>query len=209
MAKLKKYDLSGKVVGEVELDDSLFEGEANSQTIKDAVVAHLANKRQWNASTKTRSEVSRSGKKPRPQKGSGNARQGTRSATQYRGGGIAFGPRSKSDQHVKLNRKERRKVIKTLLSQKIKEDRLSFLEIKSLKEPKTKMVSEFLKKTDSMGRVLFVINEPEEVLGKSVRNIPKMDMVRAENLNAYILSLPGKVLVLDSATENLKNLLSA
>ena len=121
MAKLKKVDMSGKKLGDVEISDSLFPQKISSQSMKDYIVAIRRNMRQWSASTKGRSDVKASGKKPHAQKGTGKARQGTVAAPQYRGGGIVFGPKPKFDQHVKINKKERRAAIRHLIKEKIDE----------------------------------------------------------------------------------------
>src|SRR6202140_3459890 len=112
MTTLKKYNLQGKVVGEVEIDEQLANAEANPQMIKDYIVAIRANARQWSANTKTRAEVNHSNKKPHAQKGTGKARQGYLGAPQYKGGGRVHAPRPKFDQHVRINKKERRAAIR-------------------------------------------------------------------------------------------------
>src|SRR3989344_3609613 len=114
MALLKKYDLTGKEIGIVEVDDAHLEVKAHSQSIKDYLVAIRKNARQWSAHTKTRAEIQRTGRKPHPQKGGGRSRQGDLAAPQYKGGGIVFGPRKKFDQHIKINQKERRAAIRSL-----------------------------------------------------------------------------------------------
>src|ERR1700722_8563129 len=137
MKQLKKYSLEGKHLGDVKIDKSLTEAEANTQMVKDYIVAIRANARQWSANTKGRSEVNHSTKKPHPQKGGGRARQGMLSAPQYKGGGRVFGPKPKFDQHVRLNKKERKAAIRFLISEKIKEHHLLILESTHVKEPRT------------------------------------------------------------------------
>ncbi len=117
-ANLKKFNLAGKEIGTVELDDAIVNAEANSQMIKDYIVALRANARQWSASTKTRAEVVHTTKKPFAQKGTGQGRQGTLVAPHHRGGGRAHGPRPKFDQHIKLNKKKKRAVIRALIAEK-------------------------------------------------------------------------------------------
>src|SRR5262249_39768920 len=151
----------------VEVDDQFFEVDANSQMIKDYIVALRANARQWSANTKGRTEINHSNKKPWKQKGTGNARQGTLAAPQFKGGGIVFGPKPKFDQHVRINRKERRLAIRQLLADKIKNEGVFLVEDRAfsgaLSEPKTKMVSDFLKGHNILGRrVLFVGASPNE-----------------------------------------------
>lgn len=105
VATLKKYDLAGQALGDIDIDDALLSTAANAQMIKDYLVAIRANRRQWSASTQTRAEVSHSKKKPFAQKGTGNARQGFLGSPQFRGGGRVHAPRPKFDQHVRINKK--------------------------------------------------------------------------------------------------------
>lgn len=105
MSKLQKYSLAGKQLGDITIPKSLSEAEANTQMVKDYIVAIRANARQWSANTKGRSEVVHTTKKPFRQKGTGRARQGSLVAPQYRGGGIVFGPKPKFDQHIRINQK--------------------------------------------------------------------------------------------------------
>src|SRR5690349_5975615 len=134
----------------------MLKSSANSQMIKDYIVALRENARQWSAFTKTRAEVSHSGQKPHPQKGTGRARQGYLGAAQYKGGGRVHAPRPKFDQHVRINRKEKRAVIRHLLIEKIQGNRLHVLEAGVMNEPKTKVVAEFLKKRNLGKKVLFL-----------------------------------------------------
>lgn len=157
MAVIKKYNLGGEEIGQVILDDQLLEMSANSQMIKDYLVAYRANQRQWSANTKSRAEVSHSGQKPHPQKGTGRARQGYLGSPQYKGGGRVFGPKPKFDQEVRVNKKEKRAVIKSLLAQKIQEQHFHILSVEGLGAPKTKVMVEFLKKLGLVDkRVLFL-----------------------------------------------------
>ena len=146
MATLKKYDLTGKETGTVQVDDSLLEVKAHPQSVKDYLVAIRNNARQWSASTKTRAEINRTGKKPHPQKGGGRSRQGDLAAPHYKGGGIVFGPRPKFDLHVRINKKERHAAIAALIAEKIKTHRIHVLQKDAMKAPKTKTVAAFLDK---------------------------------------------------------------
>src|SRR5208282_3594426 len=106
--------------------------------IKDYTVAIRNNARQWSASTKGRKEINRTGKKPHPQKGQGRSRQGCLAAPQYKGGGIVFGPKPKFDQHVRINKKERRAAIRFFLAEKIKANQVHVLKNETMKKPQTK-----------------------------------------------------------------------
>lgn len=207
MALLKKYTLAGKQVGEVTVEDDLADVSANLQMIKDYIVAIRANARQWSASTKGRSEVNHSNKKPHPQKGTGRARQGSLASPQYKGGGRVFTPRPKFDQHVRINRKEKRLAIRHLIAEKVKESAVHVLQYKPLKAPKTKDVAKFLDSLKLSGkRVLFLYEGDESIdyenFFKSMRNIPKVSFLHVPNINGYELLLSQDLVVLEPALDN-------
>ncbi len=230
MAVVKKYNLSGNELGQIELDDSLLQVNANPQMIKDYLVAYRANQRQWSANTKGRSEVSHSTQKPHPQKGTGRARQGSLAAPQYKGGGRVFGPKPKFDQCVKMNKKEKQTVIKHLIAQKVQEQHVHALTVNDLTAPKTKTIVEFLKKMNLLDkRVLFVgkgfyefeVKEVEgelevqvvgeymdrEILIRSLRNVPKKSFSLMPNLNGYELMLNQEIILVDGAMDEFKAML--
>ncbi len=210
MACIKKLDLSGNEIGEVAIEDAILQNEANSQMVKDYLVAIRNNARQWNACTKTRAQVNHTTKKPHPQKGTGRARQGSLAAPQYKGGGRAWGPKPKEDQHVRINKKERHKAIASLLSDKIKTGRAYILALPAFDEPKTKKVAAFLKKSELKDkRVLFVGEAKGGQLAfvKSLRNIGKAKYLLAPNLNGYDLALCHTLVLLETAVEGAKALL--
>ena len=204
MTALKKYNLKGEELGEVKVDKALMESEANPQMVKDYIVALRRNCRQWSANTKGRSEVSHSNKKPHRQKGTGNARQGTLAAPQCRGGGVVFGPKPKFNQHVRINQKERRKAIRALLAQRIKDKELFVVEDKAfvMKSPSTKSVAAFLKGLSVRPRKVLFIGEGE-MLSKSVRNLQGSTTLLAMNVNGYDLMVAQKVITTESALKEL------
>lgn len=207
MVLLKKYTLAGKQVGEVTVDDESTKVAANLQMIKDYIVALRANARQWSANTKTISEVNHSKKKPHPQKGTGRARQGFLGAPQYKGGGRVFAPKPKFDQHVRINKKERRLAIRHLLAEKIQESRVHVLEHHALKHPKTKTVAKFLHHLELEGkRILFLCDGASEHdyenLFKSMRNIPKVNFMQTSNVNGYDLILCQDIVILEPAMKD-------
>lgn len=208
MATLKKFDLSGEEVGEVVIEDSLLQKSANSQMVKDYLIAILANARQWSASTKSRAEVAHSGQKPHPQKGTGRARQGYLGAPQYKGGGRVGGPRPKFDQHVKVNRKEKRAALRFLLAEKIKAGRVIVLQPEELKQPKSQKIAAFLKSRElEKKRVLFLSeNASDKMFIKSMRNIPKIEFVAMPQASGYDVVVPYSIVVLESAVEKLVKL---
>lgn len=224
MAALKKYNLAGIEVGQVAIEDELLKSNANSQMIKDYIVALRENARQWSACTKSRAEVNHSGKKPHPQKGTGRARQGYLGAAQYKGGGRVHAPKPKFDQHVRINRKEKRAVIRHLLIEKILDNRLHVLQMEEMKEPKTKRVAAFLKSRELEGKkVLFlgdglVMGAKEgkasesptkkfEAFLKSLRNIDKGDFMIVPNVSGYDVLVHHDLIVMDTAVDQLKVIL--
>lgn len=224
MALIKKYNLSGREVGEVAIDDEIVRSFANSQMIKDYIVALRANARQWSANTQTRAEVNHSGKKPHPQKGTGRARQGYLGAPHYKGGGRVHSPRPKFDQHVRINRKERRAAIRHLIAEKIKGNQLHVLQFEGMDQPKTRIVAEFLKQRNLVGkRVLFVgegltasVKEDGITVSpaakfhefaKSVGNIPKSEFMLMPNVSGYDVLVNHEIVFMDSAVDQLKVLL--
>lgn len=209
MATLKKYDLTGKASGEVSIEDSLLSAPANTQMIKDYLIALRTNQRQWSASTQTRAEVNHSKKKPYAQKGTGNARQGFLGSPQFKGGGRVHAPRPKFDQHVRINRKEKRAAIRHLLGEKIKEDQAHILDYKTLKAPHTKTLANFLKTLNLLGkRVLFLAETGEhQTLSKSLRNLPKVEFTQIQNVSGYELAISQELVILDSAIDQLNETL--
>ncbi len=217
MVTLKKYNLEGEAVGEVNVDPKFLEVDASGQMIKDYIVALRANARQWSANTKGRSEVNHSKKKPWRQKGTGNARQGSLASPQFKGGGIVFGPKPKFDQHVRINRKERRQAIRQLLVDKLRDESIVLVEDAAfngaLQAPKTKTVVGFLKGKQIFGRRLLFVGESAEEQGrheifrKSMGNLPKTKFSLAANVNGYDLMAAYGVVMTESALLELTNLL--
>jgi len=219
---LKKYNLAGKETGSVSIDKHFSSAEANSQMVKDYIIALRANARQWSANTKTRSEVNHSTKKPHPQKGTGRARQGMLSAPQYKGGGRVHGPKPKFDQHIKINKKERRAAIRYLISEKIKDHKLHIIEDTEIETPKTKTIISLLKHFKTKGRVLFLgegsfldLNteegpirfsmplEKHENFVNSLRNIPKAEFALATNVSGYDLMRAQELVMTEAAFKEL------
>ncbi|MCH9612825.1 MAG: 50S ribosomal protein L4 [Chlamydiia bacterium] len=219
MSNITQYDINGEKQGEVTLNiDENF--QANHQMIKEYIVALRENQRQWSANTKTRSEVKASRKKCRPQKGTGNARQGNTTTPQFKGGGIVFGPKPKFDQHVKVNRKEKRAAIRFLLIEKIKSGNLIVLKDPTgeLKAPKTKMIDTLLKKVEAKDkRTLFIAGRSSEDsndslftnLSKSIRNIPKAKLNQLAQMSGYDLICNKMLIVCESEMAQLQQLVES
>lgn len=227
MVTLKKYNLKGEETGEVKTPAWLAKSEAHSQMVKDYVTALRANARQWNAHTKTRAEVVHTTKKPHPQKGGGRARQGSLVAPQYRGGGRVFTPRRKEDQRVKMNKKERKAVVRYLVGEKIRNHKLFVLDSTEMQAPKTRAIATLLKSLKAEKRPLFlgeaswgeleigdvkhrysVPAEGHDNFIKSVRNLPKSDFCLATNVNGYDLLVAQNLVVSEAAFSELVDWLS-
>lgn len=214
MATLKKYDLSGKELGSVQIEDGALEVQAHAQSMKDYLVALRNNARQWSAHTKTRAEIARTGRKPHPQKGQGRSRQGDLAAPQYKGGGIVFGPRAKGDVHVRINQKEKRAAIRYLLAEKIRNNQVHVLCSPALDAPKTKQAAQFFKKLEKeTARVLILGSRPaeegsgEKNFAKSIRNLPKKEFGYLPQMNGYSLARSQELVVLEEALEEFLSIL--
>lgn len=219
MAYLNEYSLAGEKLGEIEIDNALLAPAANTQMIKDYVIALRANARQWSANTKTRAEVNHSGKKPHPQKGTGRARQGYLGAPQYKGGGRVHAPRPKFDQHVKVNKKEKRAVIRQLLIEKISNDFLHVLRFEKMLKPQTKQIGAFLKARGLENKKIIFLAEGREeeqtsvLLEKyqmhilSVRNVSGLRFLPLTIVNGYDVIANQHLIVMDSAVDQLRVLL--
>lgn len=216
MVALKKYDLHGKEVGSVQIDEALLQDEANPQSIKDYIVALRNNARQWSASTKVRKEINKTGRKPHPQKGQGRSRQGDFAAPQYRGGGVVFGPKPKFDIHVRINKKERRAAVRTLIAEKIKGGQVHILEKGDLKQPKTQKLADFFTAVPGLDKRVLLLCEHKSGkknhhvnLLKSIRNIPKKEYAWIAQVNGYELIRSHTLIVLDSALDEFLSILGA
>ena len=195
MLKTNVYDMSGKLVGEIELSEAVFGVEANQSVVHDVVKNHLANCRQGTQSSLTRAEVSGGGRKPWRQKGTGRARQGSTRAPQWTHGGIVFAPKPR-DYSYTLNKKARRLALKSVLSAKVADTALVVIDSIKMDAPKTKEFAAFLKAVDCECKTLVVTAEPNENVIKSGRNIAGCQVTFAGVLNVYDI-LNAKKLVVD------------
>ncbi len=176
------YNLNKEKVGEIELNENIFNGEVKEHLMKAYVEYQLANKRSGNAHTKTRGEVSGSGKKPWKQKGTGRARAGTRKSPIWRGGGIVFGPR-KREYKIKMNKKEKRKALISSLNYKLNNNKLIIIDKFDIPEFKTKLVVNFLNKFEINSATL--IDNENINLKISSRNIPNIKYLDYIGLNVF------------------------
>ena len=186
MPKVALYDMSGAQIGELELNDSVFGIEPNKSVMYDFVKMQLANKRVGTSSSKTRAEVSGSGKKPWRQKGTGRARVGNRRNPVWTGGGIAFGPRPR-DYSYRLPRKVRKLAMKSALSSKVLENNIIVVDQLSFDEPRTKQMVATLQALNSGKKTLVITADGDANITKSARNIPGVKPLRVDYINVYDL----------------------
>ena len=183
MANVSVYNMEGKEVGTMELNDAVFGVEVNEHLVHLAVVRQLANNRQGTQKAKTRSEVSGGGRKPWRQKGTGHARQGSTRAPQWTGGGVVFAPTPR-DSSVKMNKKERRAALKSALTSRVQENKLIVLDELKLDEVKTKAMQNVLNNLNvSKAMVVLADNDANVVL--SARNIPNVVTALPNTINVY------------------------
>ena len=182
MATTTLFDRTGKDLGSVELSDELFAAPINDAVLHQVVTAQLAARRIGTHETKTRGEVRGGGKKPYRQKGTGRARQGTRTAPHYRGGGVVFGPHSRSYEQ-RLPRKMRRLALRGALTAKLGDEAIRVVDSFGLDAIKTKDVIVVLGALKATGRVLVVAPVADERLRLSARNLPTVEVILADSLN--------------------------
>ena len=183
MANVSVFNMEGNEVGSMELNDAVFGVEVNEHLVHMAVVQQLANNRQGTQKAKTRSEVSGGGRKPWRQKGTGHARQGSTRAPQWTGGGVVFAPTPR-DYSLKMNKKERRAALKSVLTSKVQENKLVVLEDLKLDEIKTKAMQNVLNNLNvSNAMVVLADNDQNVVL--SARNIPDVITALPSTINVY------------------------
>ena len=183
MANVSVYNIEGKEVGTIDLNDAVFGVEVNEHLVHMAVVSQLANKRQGTQKAKTRSEVSGGGRKPWRQKGTGHARQGSIRAPQWTGGGMVFAPKPR-DYSVKMNKKEKQLAMKSVLSEKVNENKFIVLEELALPEIKTKRIKAVLDNL-KVEKALIVTKEKDDVVVKSANNLPTVKTAALNNINVY------------------------
>ena len=186
MPKIDVLSADGKKAKEIELNENVFGIEPNEDVVHLVIVNYLANQRQGTQNTKTRSEVSGGGRKPWRQKGTGRARQGSIRAPQWIKGGIALGPKPLTYTY-KVNKKERRLAIRSVLSSKVLENQLTVVDKLELKEIKTAEMVKTLKNIKVEGKTLVVLPENNENVQKSLRNIKGVKASIVDTINAYDL----------------------
>ncbi len=203
MPKVDVLSVDGKKVKELELNENVFGIEPNENIVHSAVVNYLANQRQGTQNTKTRAEVSGGGRKPWRQKGTGRARQGSIRAPQWIKGGIALGPRPRSYSY-KINKKEKRLAIKSILSSKVAEKELVVLDKLELKEIKTANMVKVLNNVKAEGKTLILLPANNENVQKSARNIEGVKTLTVDTINAYDLVKYNNLVVTEDTVKKLE-----
>ena len=197
MLKTNVYDMSGKLVGEIELSAAVFGIEPNQAVVHDVVKNHLANCRQGTQSALTRAEVSGGGRKPWRQKGTGRARQGSTRAPQWTHGGIVFAPKPRSYSYT-LNKKVKRLALQSALSAKAAENNVVVIDSIKMDSIKTKDFAAFLNAVGAQKKPLVVTAEADQIVVKSGRNIPGCAVTFANLINVYDV-VNAEKLVVDQA----------
>ena len=201
--KVDVFDISAKKVGTMELSDAVFAQEYNEPLVHQVVVAQMANKRQGNKSTLTRSEVRGGGIKPWRQKGTGRARQGSIRSPQWTGGGVVFAPKQR-DFSQKINKKMKFAATISALSAKVADGDFIVLDELKLKEAKTKLMATVLKNFGIESRVLLIVSESDETVLRASANIANLTVINADLVNVYDLAANAKCIVTKAAVEKLE-----
>lgn len=183
MANVSVYNIEGKEVGTLELNDAVFGVEVNEHLVHMAVVAQLANKRQGTQKAKTRSEVSGGGRKPWKQKGTGHARQGSTRAPQWTGGGVVFAPAPR-DYSIRLNKKEKRAALKSALTSRVNDNKFIVLDEMNFDEIKTKKFQNVMDNL-KVSKALVVVEDGSKNAVLSARNIPAVKTAYVNTINVY------------------------
>ena len=198
------YDRTGKAVGSVELSDELFAAPVNTAVLHQVVTAQLAARRTGTHDTKTRGEVRGGGRKPYRQKGTGRARQGSRTAPHYRGGGAVFGPHPRSYEQ-RLPRKMKRLALRGALTAKLGDDQVKVIDTFGLEAIKTRELAGVLRALDASGRVLVVAPGRDQTLELSARNLPTVEVILADSLNVVDLLKADVVLIEQPALSRMES----
>ena len=202
MATVSVYNMEGNEVGTIELSDAVFGVDVNEHLVHMAVVAQLANKRQGTQKAKTRSEVSGGGRKPWRQKGTGHARQGSTRAPQWTGGGVVFAPVPR-DYTIRLNKKEKRLALKSVLTSKLQENKLIVVDELKFDEIKTKNFVNVMNNLKA-DKALVVLNENDANVVMSARNIPTVKTALTNTINVYDILKYNKLILTKDAVATIE-----
>ena len=202
MANVAVYNMEGKEVDKIELNDSIFGVEVNEHLVHMAVLQQLANNRQGTQKAKTRSEVRGGGRKPWRQKGTGHARQGSTRAPQWTGGGVVFAPVPR-DYSFKMNKKEKRAALKSALTSRVVENKLVVVDELKLDEIKTKKFAEVLNNL-KVEKALVVLNDMDKNVIASAANIPTVKTAQTNELNVFDVLKYDTVVVTKAAVATIE-----
>ena len=203
MAKVAVLNMAGKEVDTIELNDAVFGVEINEHLVHMAVLQQLANNRQGTQKAKTRSEVSGGGKKPYRQKGTGHARQGSTRAPHYTGGGVVFAPVPR-DYSFKLNKKEKRAALKSVLTDKVQTNNIIVVDELKFDEIKTKKFQAVLNNLNVTKKVLVVLNDNDANVMLSARNIPTVKTSLTNTINVYDILNANTLVVTKDAVKTIE-----
>ena len=202
MANVSVFNMEGKEVGTMELNDAVFGAKVNEHLVHQAVVLQLANNRQGTQKAKTRSEVSGGGRKPWRQKGTGHARQGSTRAPQWTGGGVVFAPVPR-DYSFKMNKKEKRAALKSVLTSKVQENNFNVLDELKLTEVKTKEMKKVLDNL-KVEKALVIIGDDSDNVVLSARNIAGVQTASVNTINVYDLLKYNTVIATKSSVASIE-----
>ncbi len=208
MPQVKKYDMTGKEIGNINLPESVFAAKINKPIVHKVVTSQLAKVRNGNSSTKTRSEVRGGGRKPWRQKGTGRARHGSIRSPLWVGGGITFGPRPRA-YDLKVSKKEKKLALRSVLTDKANTDNLLIIDKLEFNEPRTKNMVDLLEKLNLQGRkVVLVLPEKNENIYLSARNLPDVKTLVLSALNAYDLLNNDFIIIPEDALNGVEEVLA-
>ena len=202
MANVSVFNMEGNEVGTMELNDAIFGAKVNEHLVHLAVVSQLANKRQGTQKAKTRSEVSGGGRKPWRQKGTGHARQGSTRAPQWTGGGMVFAPVPR-DYTIRLNKKEKRAALKSVLTSKVQENKFIVVDELKFDEIKTKAMKNVLANLKA-DKALVILNDNDQNVVLSARNIEGVETALTNTINVFDLLKHNTVVVTKAAIETIE-----
>ena len=202
MANVSVFNMEGNEVGTMELNDAIFGAKVNEHLVHLAVVSQLANKRQGTQKAKTRSEVSGGGRKPWRQKGTGHARQGSTRAPQWTGGGMVFAPVPR-DYTIRLNKKEKRAALKSVLTSKVQENKFIVVDELKFDEIKTKAMKNVLANLKA-DKALVILNDNDQNVVLSARNIEGVETALTNTINVFELLKHNTVVVTKAAVETIE-----
>ena len=208
MLTVKVYNQEGSEVKDLELNEAVFGIEPNKQALFDMVLLQRASLRQGTHKVKNRTEVRGGGKKPWRQKGTGRARQGSIRAPQWRGGGVVFGPNTNRNYKLKMNKKVRQLALKSALSQKVIDNEMTVLDNITFDAPKTKAMIKVLENLEANRKTLIVMDEVNEFVALSARNIPGVKVINSKGLNVYDILDSTKLVMTEEAIKAVEEVLA-